>query len=98
MDADSRSSRIFIIWKKCTEEPKSRTQDLDSLKKLVLSMYFLETNDVVVVQKFFEIVEFELPVPLPGENRSNKDPGVPSNTSQAFRKEGPTSIPPCSTL
>ena len=52
MDADSRSSRIFILWKKCTKEPKSRTQDLDSLKKLVLSMNFLETNDVVVVQKF----------------------------------------------
>ena len=93
VDADSRSSRIFIIKKKCTKESKSRSQHLDSLKKLVLSMYFLETNDVVVVQKFFEIEELELPVPLSGENRSNKPPGVSSNTSQAFEKEGGTIHP-----
>ena len=64
VDADSRSSRIFIIRKKRTKESKSRSQNLDSLKKLVPSMHFLETNDVVVVQEFVEIIEFELFVPL----------------------------------
>ena len=52
VNADSRSSRIFIVRKKGTNEPKSWSQHLDSLKKLVLAMYFLETNDVVVVQEF----------------------------------------------
>ena len=93
VDADCRSSRIFIIKKKCTKEPKSRSQYLDSLKKLVLSLHFLETNDVVVVQKFFQIIEFGLSVPLYRENKSNEAPGVLSNASQAFGKEGTTSIP-----
>ena len=97
VNADSRSSRIFIVRKKGTKESKSRSQRLDSLKKLVLSMHFLETNDVVV-QEFFEMFEFEFSVPLSGENRSNKPPGVPSNTSQDFGKRGATSIPPCSAL
>ena len=98
VNADSRSSRIFIFRKKGTKESKSRSQHMDSLKKLILSMHLLETNDVVVVQEFSEIFEFELSVPLSGENRSDETPGVPSNTSQAFGKEGATSIPPCSTL
>ena len=51
-------------------------------------MHFLEANDVVVVQEFFGVIKFGFPVPLYAENRSNKAPGVPSNTSQAFRKEG----------
>ena len=97
VDADS-SSRIVIIRNKGTKESKSWTQDLDSLKKLVLSVHILEPNDVVVVLKFFEIVKFGLPVPLSGENGSNEAPGVPSDTSQAFGEEGATSIPSCSTL
>ena len=61
-------------------------------------MHLLETYNVVGVKESFEIFEFELSVPLSGENRSDKAPGVPSNTSHAFGKEGATSIPPCSTL
>ena len=74
VNADSRSSRIFIVRKKGTKESKSRSQHLDSLKKLVLSMHFLETNNVIVVQEFFEIFEFEFSVPLSGESRSYQAP------------------------
>ena len=64
---------------------KSRNREyLDSLKKLILSMHFLGTNVVVGVKECFGIFEFELSVPLSGENRSNKASGVPSNTSHAF--------------
>ena len=98
VNADSRSSRILIVRKKSTKESKSRSQHLKSLKKVVLSMYFLETNNVVVVQESFQILELEFSIPLSEENRSNETPGVPSNTSQAFGKEGTTPIPPCRTL
>ena len=98
MNAERRSSRILIVRKKSTKESKSRSQHLNGLKKLVLSMYFLETNNVVVVQESFEILELEFSIPLSGENRSNETPGVPSNTSQAFGTEGTTPIPSCSTL
>ena len=46
-----------IISKKCAKESKSRSQQLDSLKKLVLSMPYLETNDIVVFRKSPEIFE-----------------------------------------
>ena len=72
-------------------EPKSRnrrSRHLNSLKKLVLSMYFLETNDVVVVKEFFEIFEFEFSVPVSGENRSNKPPGVLCLTSTLSPAKG----------
>ena len=80
------------------KESKSWSQHLNSLKKLLLAVHFLEANDVVMVQEFFEIIEFGFPVSLSGENRSNKAPGDPSNTSQTFGKEMAASIPPCSTL
>ena len=41
---------------------------------------------------------FAFSVPLSGENRSYQAPGVPGNTSEAFGKEGATSLPPCSAL
>ena len=40
---------------------------MNSLKNLVLSMHFLETNNVVGVEESFEIFEFEFSVPLFGE-------------------------------
>ena len=72
MNTDSRSSRVFVIRNKGTEKPKSRSQYLNCLKKLVLSMHFLETNNVVGVKEFLGIFEFELIVLLFGENRSNE--------------------------
>ena len=53
VNADSRSSRVFVIRNKSTKEPKSRSQHLNSLKVFVLSMHLLETNDVVVILEFF---------------------------------------------
>ena len=91
----SRSSHIFIIKKESTKEPKSWSQHLDSLKKLVLPMYFLETNDVVIVQESTEIFELELPVYLRGKNRPKETPSVPSNTSQTSIRELATCIPTC---
>ena len=38
-------------------------------------------KDVVFVQEFLKIFEFEFSVPLSGKNRSNKPQGIPSNTS-----------------
>ena len=43
VNADSRSSRVFVIRNKGTKESKSRSQHLNSLEVLVLSMHFLET-------------------------------------------------------
>ena len=70
-----------------TQESKSRSQHLDSLKKLVLSMHFLETNDVAVVQESFQKIEFELSVLPLRENRSNETPGVPSNWKSASTRQ-----------
>ena len=69
MDADSRSSRIFIIRKKSTKESKSRSQHLNSLKKLIVSMHLLETDVVVVVvvKELPDIFEFEFSVLLRGK-------------------------------
>ena len=79
VNADSRSSRVFVTKNKGTKEPKSWSQHLNNLEILVLSMHFLETQNVAGVKG-----SFELSVPLSGENRSNKTPGVPSDTSHAF--------------
>ena len=41
-------------------------------------------------KSLLRIFEFELSVPLSGENRSNKTPGVPNNTSQCLsERKGP---------
>ena len=59
VNADSRSSP-FSFSGKSTKEPKSRSQYLDRLKILVLSMHLLETYNVVGVRELLEIFEFEL--------------------------------------
>ena len=43
VNADSRSSRVFIIRNKGTKEPESWSQHLNSPEILVLTMYLLET-------------------------------------------------------
>ena len=98
MNADSRSSRVFINRNKGTKKPKSRSQHLNSLTIFVLSMHLLETKDVSGVKELLEIFEFKLSVLLFGKHRSNETSGVPGNTSHAFGKERGTSIPTCSTL
>ena len=91
VNADRRSSNVFIIRNEGTKELKLRSQHLNSLKIFVLSMHLLETYNVVGVKVSFKMFEFEFSVPLSGVIRSNKASGVPS-----IRRA--TSIPPCSTL
>ena len=43
VNADSRSSRVFVTKNKGTKELKLRSQHLKNLKILVLSMHLLET-------------------------------------------------------
>ena len=94
MNADSRSSGIFIVKKKSTKKNKLRNQHLNSLKELVLSMHFLKANDVVTVKELLEVNKFRFPAPLSGKDRSDKALSIPSNTSQTFRMKGTTIIPP----
>ena len=61
VDANGRSSCILVSKKERTKKPKSRSQHLNSLEKLILSVNLLETKDVVV-NELPEIFEFELPV------------------------------------
>ena len=71
--ADPPAFKIFGI--NVTEKPDLRGQHLNSLLKLILSMNFLNTNDVVVLGKSSEVdVLFSLE--CCGENRDPRSPLV----------------------
>ena len=76
MDADSRSTCVYIIRYKRTKKLESRGQYLKSLEQLILPMNFLETDNVVVLGKSNEVVAFS----FPGENRDPTSPLVLQET------------------
>ena len=92
-----RPNYTFTVWSRPWHVILCVTiASLQSLEKLILPVYLLETDDVVV-KELPEILEFELPAFLRGKNRANEIPSVPSNTSQTSRVEVATCIPTCST-
>ena len=59
VNENGRSSCILITKNKSTKKLESRCQYLNSLEKLILPVYLLETDDVVV-NELPEIFELEL--------------------------------------
>ena len=64
MDANGRSSCILVTKNESTRKLASRSQLLNSLEKLILPVYLLETINVVVVvvNELPENFELELSV------------------------------------
>ena len=80
--AYDRSSCILVSRNERTKYLKSRVPHLNSLEKLILSVYLLETDDFVVFNGLPETFELELFVSLRRKNRPNETPSV----SQRERK------------
>ena len=74
MNAGGRSSRVFVLKNESNKKPESRSQHLNSLEKLVLSMHLLETNCVVAVK--------ELSFFLGQCARANRDDQVTTKTHE----------------
>ena len=96
VNADCRSSRVFIIRNKGTKEPKSPSQHLNSLKILVLSMY-LETKMLLASKSVWEYFEFEFSVPF-WRNQIQQGAWCSKFYIASLRKGKATSIPSCSML
>ena len=58
--AYSRSSCILVARNERTKESESRGPHLNSLEEFFLPVYFLETDNIVVLDEPPEIVEFQL--------------------------------------
>ena len=61
-----RPARVDVVRHEGTKHPKLCLQDLKGLQKLIFTMCFLDTNDVIFVSESFEVAVLLFPGGLRG--------------------------------